>query len=98
MSPPYADRVARVKPPVLWHIELSHYSAKARWALDYKGIPHVRKAPVPGLHAMTALRVTRGAQRRLPVLVLDRRAVGDSTAIIEALEAYQPEPALYPLE
>jgi glutathione S-transferase len=30
--------------------------------------------------------------------VLDDRAVGDSTAIIEALEVYQPEPALYPLD
>ena len=31
--------------PVLYHIEVSHYNEKARWALDYKGIPHVRKAP-----------------------------------------------------
>jgi glutathione S-transferase len=85
-------------PPVLWHIELSHYNEKARWALDYKGLPHVRKAPVPGLHGSVALWVTRGAQRRLPVLQLDGRAIGDSTAIIEALEAYQPEPPLYPAE
>ena len=83
-------------PPVLWHIELSHYNEKARWALDYKGIAHVRKAPMPGLHGAYALVVTRGAQRRLPVLVLDGRAIGDSTAIIEALEAYRPDPALYP--
>ena len=83
-------------PPVLWHIELSHYNEKARWALDYKGIPHVRKAPMPGLHGAYALAVTRGAQRRLPVLILDGRRIGDSTAIVEALEAYQPEPPLYP--
>jgi glutathione S-transferase len=83
-------------PPVLWHIELSHYNEKARWALDYKGIPHVRKAPVPGLHGAYALAVTRGAQRRLPVLVLDGRRIGDSTAIVEALEAYRPDPPLYP--
>jgi glutathione S-transferase len=85
-------------PPVLWHIELSHYNEKARWALDYKGIPHVRKAPTPGLHGAVALWVTRGAQRRLPVLVLDGRRIGDSTAIIEALEAYKPEPPLYPAD
>ena len=24
--------------PLLWHIPLSHYSEKVRWALDYKGI------------------------------------------------------------
>jgi glutathione S-transferase len=24
--------------PLLWHIPLSHFSEKVRWALDYKGI------------------------------------------------------------
>jgi glutathione S-transferase len=81
---------------VLWHIELSHYNEKARWALDYKGIPHARRAPMPGLHGIRAAALTRGAQRRLPVLQLDGRAVGDSTAIIAALERYRPDPALYP--
>jgi glutathione S-transferase len=87
-----------VSTPVLWHIELSHYNEKARWALDYKAIPHVRKAPMPGLHGAYALWITRGGQRRLPVLVLDGRRIGDSTAIIEALEAYQPDPPLYPAD
>lgn len=85
-----------MQPPVLWHIELSHYNEKARWALDYKGIRHVRKAPLPGLHGAYALAVTRGAQRRLPVLILDGRRIGDSTAIIAALEEYRPDPPLYP--
>ena len=35
------------KPTTLYHIEISHYNEKARWALDYKGVPHVRKAPPP---------------------------------------------------
>ena len=83
---------------VLWHIELSHYSEKARWALDLKRIPHERRVPIPGLHGISAVMATRGAQRRLPVLALDGRRIGDSTAIIAALEAYRPEPALYPAE
>jgi glutathione S-transferase len=83
-------------PPVLWHIELSHYNEKARWALDYKGIPHVRKAPLPGLHGPYAMAVTRSTHRRLPVLVLDGRRIGDSTDIIAALEEYKPDPPLYP--
>jgi hypothetical protein len=29
--------------PLLWHIPLSHYSEKARWALDYKRIAHHRQ-------------------------------------------------------
>jgi glutathione S-transferase len=83
---------------VLWHIELSHYSEKIRWALAYKGIEHERRVPMPGLHGARALVLTRGAQRRLPVLDLDGRRVGDSTAIVAALEEYRPEPPLYPAE
>lgn len=85
-------------PPVLWHIELSHYNEKARWALDYKGIPHVRKAPLPGLHGPYAMAITRSTHRRLPVLVLDDRRIGDSTDIIAALEEFKPEPPLYPAD
>src|SRR5262245_9222949 len=33
--------------PLLWHIPLSHYSEKVRWALDYKGIPHRRQVLGP---------------------------------------------------
>ncbi len=81
---------------VLWHIELSHYSEKARWALDYKGIPYEVRVPMPGLHRARALVLTRGAQARMPVLELNGRRIGDSTAIIAALEEAVPEPPLYP--
>ena len=64
---------------VLWHIELSHYSEKVRWALDYKDIPHERRVPMPGLHGIRAAVLTRGAQRRLPVIDLDGRRIWDST-------------------
>ena len=83
---------------VLWHIELSHYSEKARWALDYKGLPYERRTPMPGLHRIRAATLTRGFQARLPVLELDGRRVADSTAIIAALEDARPEPALYPAD
>ena len=36
--------------PVLWQIAISHYSEKVRWALDWKGIPHVRHSLVPLFH------------------------------------------------
>lgn len=83
---------------VLWHIELSHYNEKARWALDYKGVPYELRAPMPGFHGARALLETRGKQRRLPVLELDGRTIGDSTAIIAALEEHTPEPPLYPAD
>lgn len=83
---------------VLWHIELSHYNEKVRWALDYKGIPHERRVPMPGLHRLSALALTRGRHDRLPVGEIDGRRIGDSTAIIAALEASWPQPALYPAD
>ena len=81
---------------VLWHLPISHYSEKARWALDLKGVEHERRAAVAGAHIPLALWLTRGHQITLPVLRLDGRNVGDSTAIIAALEERFPEPALYP--
>ncbi|HEX6456705.1 MAG TPA: glutathione S-transferase family protein [Solirubrobacterales bacterium] len=82
--------------PVLWQIDISHYSEKVRWALDYKQIPHVRRAPLPGTHIPIALFLTRGAQPTFPVLQMDGRTIGDSTAIIAALEAKHLDRPLYP--
>jgi glutathione S-transferase len=82
--------------PVLWHIPVSHYSEKVRWALDLKGVDAERKAPPPGAHMAVALWLTRGGSKTFPVLELDGRAIGDSTEIIAALEARYPDPALYP--
>jgi len=80
---------------VLWHIEISHYNEKVRWALDLKGVPHRRRAPLPGiLHPIVALAKTR--RPLLPVLDLDGESIGDSTRIIAALERRYPEPPLYP--
>ena len=88
-TPPEGDRL-----PVLWHLKVSHYNEKARWALDYKGIPHVRRAITPPQHAEIARRLSGG--RTFPVLELDGEAIGDSTRIIAALEERRPEPGLYP--
>jgi glutathione S-transferase len=82
--------------PVLWHIPVSHYNEKARWALDYKGVEHERHAPPPPSHMAVSLWLTRGSSLTFPVLQLDGRAYGDSTEIIAALESRYPEPPLYP--
>lgn len=84
--------------PVLWQIQISHYSEKVRWALDHKRIDHGRRTPLPGTHIPIALAMTRGAQITFPVLQLDGRTIGDSTAIIAALESRFPDPPLYPLD
>src|SRR4051794_21638746 len=82
--------------PVLWHLEISHYSEKVRWALDYKSLAHVRRAVTPGLQELTARRLRAG--RTVPIMEIDGRAIGDSTKIIEELERRWPEPALYPAD
>jgi glutathione S-transferase len=82
--------------PILWHLKVSNYNEKARWALDYKGIPHTRRAAIPGRHAKLARRLT--GESTFPVLVLDGEAIGDSTRVIEALERRWPEPPLYPAD
>jgi glutathione S-transferase len=82
--------------PTLWHLKVSHYNEKARWALDHKGLPHVRRAAVSGQHAKLARRLWGGTT--LPVLVLDGEAIGDSTRIISELERRHPDPPLYPAD
>lgn len=83
-------------PLTLWHITISHYSEKARWALDYKALPYRLRAPLPGAHVLVALWLTRGRHYTLPVLDLGGKRIGDSTSIIAELEQRHPQPALYP--
>lgn len=79
--------------PLLWHIPLSHYSEKVRWALDYKSVAHGRRVLGPDY----LIRVWRATgQGKQPVLWFDGRAIADSTRIIAALERHYPEPPLYP--
>ena len=47
-------------PPVFWDLKVSHYNEKARWALDHKRVPHVRRAVEPGRHRAVARRLTGG--------------------------------------
>jgi glutathione S-transferase len=81
---------------VLWHLPVSHYNEKVRWALAYKDLPHERRTPLPALYMAVALWLTRGKGSTLPVLRIDQETLGDSTEIIAALERRFPEPPLYP--
>jgi glutathione S-transferase len=82
-----------VTPPVLWQYNFSNFNEKVRWALDYKGVAHVRRSLLPnGPRAL--LFSLRGT---LPVVDLDGERIVDSTLILEALEHRYPEPALYPV-
>ena len=79
----------------LWHFPISHYNEKVRWALDWKGLPHRRRA-LSWNYLPLALRAT--GQASLPILRIDGTAIADSTRIIAELERRQPAPALYPAD
>ena len=83
---------------MLCHVPVSHYSEKARWALDYKRIPHTRRWPPGGLHPLVTWILTRGRHQTVPVLVMDGEGIGDSTEIIRRLEERFPDPPLYPAD
>ena len=82
--------------PVLWQLQISHYNEKARWALDYKRIPHTRRSMMPGIHRLICLYLA-GIETS-PVIVIDGKAVGDSTAVLQAIEERWPDPPLMPAD
>lgn len=86
----YDRQIASV--PVLWQYNFSNFNEKARWALDFKHVAHVRRSLLPA--SPRAIRFSlRGT---IPVLDLDGERIVDSTRIVEALERRHPEPSLYP--
>lgn len=78
----------------LYQFYFSHYCEKARWALDYKGIPYTPRNLLPGLHVKRALKLA--PRSCLPIIVDDGTAVQDSTAIIDFLERTYPDHPLIP--
>jgi len=79
---------------VLHQFVSSHFNEKARWALDWKGVPHRRITYFPGPHALAMQRLS--GQRATPVLVLDGEVIAGSARIIAALERRFPERPLVP--
>jgi glutathione S-transferase len=80
----------------LWQFRFSHFNEKARWTLDFKGIPHTRRTFVPGFHIPTLL--LRTGQPLTPVVRTAEGSVCDSTAILAWAEQRQPQPSLWPLD
>jgi glutathione S-transferase len=69
-------------------IPVSHYSEKARWALDYLEVPYRELAHMPPLHR-NATKKYGGTS--VPVLVTDTGAATDSTDILRYLDRLYPE-------
>lgn len=81
--------------PHLWHFAISHFTEKARWALDYKGIGHTREVLFLD-YPIRCLLATR--QLSLPILFVDGTPICDSTRIIQHLERHYPANPLYPTD
>jgi glutathione S-transferase len=85
MNPPY--RLITIPP--------SHYCEKARWALDYLGVPYREEGHPPLLHRW-AVKMAGGGYTT-PVLVTSDKVLADSTDILQYLdttyvEGWRPYP------
>ncbi|MSX02457.1 MAG: hypothetical protein F2813_04760 [Actinobacteria bacterium] len=80
--------------PVLWHLAMSHYNEKARWALDWKRIPHTRRATMPAVHVAVAKRLA--GTETFPILQIGDEVLADSSEIIAALDQRWPARPLLP--
>lgn len=78
----------------LLQFRFSHFSEKARWALDFKGLAHTRRSLLPGPHVPALKRLTGRTQ--VPVLRIDGEVIAGSAEIVEQLEVRFPERPLYP--
>ncbi len=75
---------------------MSHYNEKARWALDWKQVPHTRRATVPGVHAVVASRLAGSST--FPILQIGDSVFSDSTDIVAALDERWPARPLLPAD
>lgn len=80
--------------PELWQMRFSMYPEKARWVLDYKGVPHSRRSLLPGPHVPQLF--LRFGQKAMPVLRHQGQVMKSSAAVVDYLERQWPSPALYP--
>jgi glutathione S-transferase len=65
----------------LYTFTISHFSEKARWALDFEGIAYRERVLVPGAHLLVTRRIARKSE--VPVLAHDGHPVQGSGAILD---------------
>ncbi|PSO49409.1 MAG: glutathione S-transferase [Cyanobacteria bacterium SW_9_44_58] len=78
----------------LYQFELSQYSEKVRFLLDYKGLDYRKIEVTPGVGQVEVFQMS--GQRQVPVIKDGETIVPDSTDIAMYLERTYPEPALIP--
>ncbi len=80
---------------ILHHYEASPFAELARAALGLKGL-RWRSVIIPNMMPKPDLVALTGGYARTPVLQIDAEIYCDTAAILDALEALQPEPSFYP--
>jgi glutathione S-transferase len=80
----------------LYQFTFSHFCGKARWALDYKGLPYTPRNLLPGPHRRVVLRLARKSS--VPLLIDNGEIIQGSTEIIDHLDSRYPEHSLTPAD
>ncbi|HIK19392.1 MAG TPA: glutathione S-transferase family protein [Leptolyngbyaceae cyanobacterium M33_DOE_097] len=78
----------------LYQFEMSHYSEKVRFILDYKNLPYRKIEVTPGIGQIDLMRMS--GQRQVPVLKDGNEVIADSTAIADYLDRQYPDHPLIP--
>lgn len=69
---------------ILYQFAVSHYCEKARWALDYKGVPYQPQNLLPGPHVKLIKNIAPDAS--VPVLTINGQVIQGSDSIIDYLD------------
>ncbi|MEB3173914.1 MAG: glutathione S-transferase family protein, partial [Cyanobacteriota bacterium] len=80
----------------LYQFELSQYSEKVRFILDYKGLDYKKVEVTPGGGQLELLRLS--GQTKVPVLKDGETIIADSTEIALYLDRKYPEKPLLPTD
>ena len=80
----------------LYQFELSPFSEKVRFILDYKGLEYKKIEVTPGLGQLDVFKIS--GQRQLPVLKDSDTVIADSTAIALYLDDKYPDSPLIPTD
>lgn len=78
----------------LYDFRFSHFSEKARWALDFKGVPYTPRHLLPGFHMRTTRKLA--PRTSVPILKTDGAVIQGSTEIIDFLDQTVAERSLTP--
>jgi glutathione S-transferase len=69
----------------LYTINMSHYSEKIRWLLDYENIPYQEEALTPAVHTLPMLLKGKRQQTTVPLVQRGSECVQDSPRIVNWL-------------